>query len=412
MKYLYFHYIIELYHREGAGQRGRTAPLGWGFSLPGGGQAVRRRREGERIIFGAALFLPRSLCYTKESLVFSFDCYDFRKSAFDGGETGGNGLLYPMKLKAPLKDYLWGGTKLKTEYHKETALPIVAESWELSCHPAGPSVIMNGPAAGMELSQYIAIKGERVIGAHAARYSFFPILIKLIDAASDLSLQVHPDTEYALRVEGQYGKTEFWYVVECAPEASLICGFTRPVTKEEVRQRIADQTLLEICRRVPVHPGDVFYIPAGLLHSIGGGITLVEVQQASDVTYRVYDYGRLDKDGKPRPLHVEKALDVLTLTPQPQPQIFPAMTFFSEYEMRMLAASEFFTVYHVHLHGRCSMQADRQSFHSIVVLEGLLEVEYRSGVDYLEKGTSLFVPADYGAYHLRGFGSFILSMVP
>lgn len=317
-----------------------------------------------------------------------------------------------MKLKAPLKDYIWGGTKLKTEYHKETALSIVAESWELSCHPAGPSVIMNGPAAGMELSQYIAIQGERVIGAHAARYSFFPILIKLIDAAADLSLQVHPDTEYALRVEGQYGKTEFWYVVECAPGASLVCGFMRPVTKEEVRQRIADQTILEICRRVPVRPGDVFYIPAGIIHSIGGGITLVEVQQTSDVTYRVYDYGRLGRDGNPRPLHVEKALDVLTLTPQPQPMLFPAMPFFSEYEMRLLAASEFFTVYHVRLHGRCSMQTDRQSFHSLVVVDGLLEVEYRSGVDYLEKGESLFVPADYGVYRLRGFGSFILSMVP
>ncbi|MGP1365966.1 MAG: type I phosphomannose isomerase catalytic subunit [Schwartzia sp. (in: firmicutes)] len=321
-------------------------------------------------------------------------------------------MLYPMKLKAPLKDYIWGGTKLKTQYHKETTLPCIAESWELSCHPAGPSIIVNGAAAGMELSQYIAIEGERVVGAHAARYSFFPLLIKLIDAATDLSLQVHPDTEYALRVEGQYGKTEFWYVVDCVPGASLVCGFTRPVSKEEVRQRIADQTLLEICRRVPVRPGDVFYIPAGIIHSIGGGITLVEVQQTSDVTYRVYDYGRLGRDGKPRPLHVEKALDVLTLTPQPQPQLFPPMTFFSTYEMRMLAASEFFTVYHVHLHGRCSLRTDRQSFHSIVVIDGLLEIEYRSGVDYLEKGESLFVPADYGEYRLRGEGSFILSMVP
>lgn len=321
-------------------------------------------------------------------------------------------MLYPMKLKAPLKDYIWGGTKLKTAYNKETELPAVAESWELSCHPAGCSVIANGPSAGMELDKYIAIKGERVIGAHAARYSFFPLLIKLIDSAADLSLQVHPDTEYALRVEGQYGKTEFWYIVECEPEASLVCGFTRPVTKEEVRARIADQTLLEVCRRVPVHPGDVFYIPAGIIHSIGGGITLVEVQQTSDVTYRVYDYGRLGRDGKPRPLHIEKALDVLTLTPHPQPQLFPAMTFFAEYEVRMLAASEYFTVYHFCLHGRCAMKTDRQSFHSLVVLDGLLEVEYRSGVDHLEKGDSLFVPADYGPYWLRGTGSFILSMVP
>lgn len=326
---------------------------------------------------------------------------------------GGAELLYPMKLMAPLKDYIWGGTKLKTDYHKATALSNVAESWELSCHPAGSSVIMNGPAEGMGLDKYIAIMGESVIGAHAARYSYFPLLIKFIDTAADLSLQVHPDTEYALRVEGQYGKTELWYVVECRPGASLICGFDRCVTKDEVRRRVADNTLLEVCRRVPVHPGDVFHIPSGMIHCVGDGVTLVEVQENSDVSYRIYDYNRLGRDGKPRSLQVEKALDVLTLEPQPQaPLPPPAINFFAEHEIRMLAASELYLVYHIQMRGRCSLKTDRQSFHSIVVLDGLLEIEYRSGIEYLEKGSSLFVPADYGVYWLRGFGSFILSMVP
>ncbi len=320
--------------------------------------------------------------------------------------------MYPMKLKAVFKDYIWGGTKLRNSYGKDTKLDTVAESWELSCHPDGCCTVANGPAAGMELAQYIAVKGDRVVGAHPARYSYFPIMIKIIDSAQDLSVQVHPNNDYALRVEGQYGKTEFWYVMEAEPGASLICGFKRPVTKEEVRRRIADQTLDEICNRVPAHPGDTFYLPAGTIHCIGGGITLAEVQQNSNLTYRVYDHGRLGRDGKPRELNVEKALDVLNLGPAaPLPQTLP-VTFFAEYDMRLLAAEDYFTVYHFRMRGRCRLKTDRSTFHALLVLEGMMEIEYKSGRDYLEKGETVFVPADYGLYTLRGYGSFLLTMVP
>lgn len=320
-------------------------------------------------------------------------------------------MLYPLLLKAPLKDYIWGGKKLKTEYNKKTELENVAESWELACHRDGHSIILNGEASGMELERYIAAKGDRVVGAHAARFSYFPILIKLLDSAQDLSVQVHPDNDYALRVEGEYGKTEFWYVVDCEPGASLIYGLNREVTRDELRQRIEDKTLLEVCNRVPVKPGDAFLIEAGTLHSIGGGITVAEIQQNSNTTYRVYDYGRLDKNGKPRELHVDKALDVVSLKPSPKPSALPPNLLFAEYDMKQLVSCEYFTVHEFNLHGRCHLLSDRSSFQSIMVLDGLMELECRTGYETLEKGASVFVPADYGEYWIRGNGKFLLTTV-
>ena len=322
-------------------------------------------------------------------------------------------MLYPLKLQSPLNDYLWGGTRLKTEYGKETDLEKVAESWELSCHKDGQSVILNGEAAGMKLEDYIAREGKHMIlGTHGTRFSYFPLLIKLIDARDNLSVQVHPDNEYALRVEGEYGKTEMWYIVDCVPGASLLYGFKQKISKEEFKRRIEDNTLLDVCNRVPVHPGDVFFIESGMLHAIGEGILIAEIQQNSNSTYRIYDYGRVGKDGKPRELHIQKAMDVTRLEPPSRP--VGALTkadFFAEYDLELLAQCELFTVYHFDLHGRCHLQATKQSFQSIMVLDGTMELEYSGGVETLEKGDSYFIPADFGDYMLRGEGSFILSMV-
>ena len=186
-------------------------------------------------------------------------------------------MLYPLKLTAPLKDYPWGGTRLKTEYHKETALEKVAESWELSCHKDGESIIANGEAAGKKLSEYIEAEGKGILGSNAEKFTYFPLLIKLIDAKDSLSVQVHPDNEYALRVEGEYGKTEMWYIVDCEPGASLLYGFKHRISKEEFERRIRDDTLLEVCNKVPVHKGDVFFIDSGTLHAIGAGILICEI---------------------------------------------------------------------------------------------------------------------------------------
>ena len=218
--------------------------------------------------------------------------------------------MEPLRLNSPLKDYIWGGTRLKTEFGKSTSLERVAESWELSCHKDGPSLIENGDFAGKTLPEYIKIQGKSVLGTNCEKFDYFPILIKLIDAQDNLSVQVHPDNNYALRVEGEYGKTEMWYIVDCAEGASLIYGFDHEISAEEFARRIQDNTLLNVCNIVPVKKGDVFFIEAGTIHAIGKGILIAEIQQNSNTTYRVYDYGRVGADGNPRQLHIEKAKEV------------------------------------------------------------------------------------------------------
>ncbi len=319
-------------------------------------------------------------------------------------------MFYPMKLEAPLKDYLWGGTRLKDEYGKKTNLDKVAESWELACHKDGKSKIVNGEAAGLFLEDWLAGQDKSVLGTNAASFPYFPLLIKLIDAKGDLSVQVHPDNDYAMRVEGEYGKTEMWYIVDCEPGASLLYGFKEKISKEEFERRIADNTLLEVCNRVPVKKGDVFFIDSGTLHAIGKGILICEIQQNSNTTYRIYDYGRVGKDGKPRELHVKKAIDVTKLEPPTKPttalakiDIIPGL------DMKLLAECEYFTAYHATLNGEASLKAGSESFQTFTVLSGSLKLTSGDTVLDFYKGESVFIPAGLGIYTLTGDATFILS---
>ncbi|MBQ9616132.1 MAG: class I mannose-6-phosphate isomerase [Selenomonadaceae bacterium] len=321
-------------------------------------------------------------------------------------------MLYPLKLTAPLKDYLWGGTRLKTEYHKETALEKVAESWELSCHKDGESIIANGEAAGKKLSEYIEAEGKGILGSNAEKFPYFPLLIKLIDAKDSLSVQVHPDNEYALRVEGEYGKTEMWYIVDCEPGASLLYGFKHRISKEEFERRIRDDTLLEVCNKVPVHKGDVFFIDSGTLHAIGAGILICEIQQNSNSTYRIYDFRRKGADGKPRELHVEKALDVTRLEPPVrEPRALSGIDLFPNAAASLLASCEYFTVYKFSMEDDLSLNASPASFQAITVLDGSLKLHSEQGDLELSKGETGFLPAGLGNYLLKGKAEFILSEV-
>ena len=319
-------------------------------------------------------------------------------------------MLYPMKLEAPLKDYLWGGTRLKDEYGKKTNLDKVAESWELACHKDGKSKIVNGEAAGLFLEDWLAGQDKSVLDTNAASFPYFPLLIKLIDAKGDLSVQVHPDNDYAMRVEGEYGKTEMWYIVDCEPGARFLYGFKEKISKEEFERRIADNTLLEVCNRVPVKKGDVFFIDSGTLHAIGKGILICEIQQNSNTTYRIYDYGRVGKDGKPRELHVKKAIDVTKLEPPTKPttalakiDIIPGL------DMKLLAECEYFTAYHATLKGEASLKAGSESFQTFTVLSGSLKLTSGDTVLDFYKGESVFIPAGLGIYTLTGDATFILS---
>ena len=321
-------------------------------------------------------------------------------------------MLYPLKLSAAFKDYLWGGTRLRDEFNKKTDINPVAESWELSCHHDGLSTITNGEFAGKTLWDYVKAHGKQVIGTKAPEDKDFPILIKFIDAKQNLSVQVHPDDAYARVHEGESGKTEMWYVIDATPGASLIYGFTKEISLEEFEQRIKDNTLLDVCNRVPIKKGDVFFIEAGTLHAIGAGALIAEIQQSSNSTYRVYDYGRIGKDGKPRQLHIEKALAVTKRQP-PTHKVgeIAKLNCFTDYDLDILAQCKLFNVSHFDLHGDCALNAKADSFHSILVLDGKMTINYGKDSFTVEKGDSVFVPAGMGKYILNGMGEFILTTI-
>ncbi len=317
--------------------------------------------------------------------------------------------MYPLKLSPAFKDYLWGGTRLKTDFHKQTPLKKVAESWELSCHKDGNSIIANGRYKGMSLAEYINQEGKTVLGTDCRDFEYFPILIKLIDAYDNLSVQVHPDNEYAMKKEGEYGKTEMWYIVDCEPGASLLYGFQHEISKEEFERRIRDNTLLEVTNSVPVHKGDVFFIEAGTLHAIGKGILIAEIQQNSNTTYRIYDYGRIGVDGKPRQLHIDKALDVTELKkPEREPKPQGKTIQKNGYNQTLLASCEYFTVSDLEIKKSVQMEADETSFHSLLVLDGEAEIVWQNEMALGEmsliaaKGESIFIPAGMGAYTISG----------
>ena len=301
-----------------------------------------------------------------------------------------------LKLKPSCKDYLWGGNRLVEEYGKEYDGDVLAETWELSCHPDGPSYIMNGKYAGKTLQQYIDAEGKEVLGTHCRRFRDFPILTKFIDARDNLSIQVHPDNRYALKNEGQYGKTEMWYVMDVGKDAFLYYGFKKEISKEEFAERIQNDTLLDVLNAVPVQKGDVLFIESGTIHAIGKDILIAEIQQNSNVTYRVYDYGRVGKDGKKRDLHIEKALAVTNRVPIIKDK--------SSYPH--VADCDYFTVDKLNLDGKVMKKMEgnvsEESFASILFLDGKGTITSQEGTLEFQKGDSFFVAAGSGAYTVEG----------
>jgi len=309
----------------------------------------------------------------------------------------------PVKLAPVCKDYLWGGTKLKTEFNKQSDLAIVAESWELSAHKDGQSTVCGGAFDGLSLTAYIEQCGKEILGTKAESFDYFPILIKLIDAKKDLSVQVHPDDSYALAHEGEYGKTEMWYILDCEEDAALYYGFSKEISREDYQAAIADNSLTDLLERVPVKKGDVFFIPAGTVHAIGAGIVICEIQQNSNTTYRVYDYNRKDKDGNTRELHVEKAVAVSDLKPAPERKPIP------DGVRSILAKCSYFTVERLMVKDSCQVSMDDTSFHSLIVTEGNGTLTMHGEVTELIKGDSILIPAQTADYQIEGSCEVILS---
>ena len=310
--------------------------------------------------------------------------------------------MEPFLLTPAYKDYIWGGNHLKTLYGKTTGLIPLAESWECSIHPDGPSVIASGPYAGQTLPAFLE-KFPQALGEHGKLFRELPILVKLIDAERDLSIQVHPDDAFSRKHEGQLGKTEMWYVLHAEPGATLVYGFAHTVTPELVRHAIETDTLLPHLQTVPVHAGDVFLIEPGTIHAIGGGILLAEVQENSNVTYRVYDYGRRDKNGRLRELHVEKALSVMRFDASPTVRQRQRIVQYRPGVAReLIGRCRYFQVERLQINRQCVLPRSEETFCTLLITagEGGLTAEgHRLPV---RKGDSVFAPAASGELQVEG----------
>lgn len=277
-----------------------------------------------------------------------------------------------VKLAPAFKDYFWGGTKIRDVLGKAVGnLDVIAESWELSAHPAGQSKIASGKWKGMYFCDFVEAIGKEELGWKAQAYERFPLMVKFIDAKSDLSIQVHPNDEYAFVNEGDYGKNEMWYILEADEGAFLYLGFNRKVSGEEIRARIANDTLPEVMNKVPVKPGDAYFLQAGTVHAVGAGCFLCEIQQSSNVTYRLYDYGRRDKDGKLRDLHIDKALSVLNPEPtETRPYTGYPLIGGEGYSKQLIGQCKYFSVLKYCINGKLSLPPNESTFQVVIVIGG------------------------------------------
>ena len=306
-----------------------------------------------------------------------------------------------IKLQPVFKEIVWGGNRLKDDYGFKSDLNNIAEAWMLCARNDGDNVIVNGEYAGKSFTEFV-MNNKELLGKKGAEYEEFPLLIKFIDAKADLSVQVHPDDEYARVHENSYGKTEAWYILDCDEGAELIYGFNKELTPEEFRKSIEENTFLDYVNKVKVKKGDVFFISAGTLHAIGSGILLAEVQQNCNTTYRVYDYNRM-VDGKPRELHVEKALDVTNTVPPTrngdadgEPEAFENATH------QALCSCEFFKMETIDVKGEHTILVDNESFVSVLILEGNGTLTDKTQTLQVNAGDSFFVPANCGDITFNG----------
>lgn len=305
--------------------------------------------------------------------------------------------LYPMHISYVAKSPIWGGKTLSARYGKHADAPIIGETWELTVRDGEMSVILDGECAGMTLGEYIEKSRGAAVGEERGR---FPLLIKLIDAADRLSVQVHPDDAYAARVENGVGKTEMWYVIDAVPGAELVMGLADGKTPDDLRAAArAGKDVADCLRYVPVKPGDCFFIPSGMVHAIGKGILIAEIQQNCDLTYRVWDYGRVGNDGRPRELHVEKACDVIRpfTDEEVEAERFERL---SGERQNTLAACRYFTVRLGS--GGDLFDADERSFNSVLCIDGEGRIEWRGGSSEITAGESIFIPAGLGEYRITG----------
>ncbi len=344
----------------------------------------------------------------------------------------------PFLLAPAGKDYLWGGNRLNTDFHKEINLSPLAETWECSTHPDGPSIVASGRHQGMTLSRTLTEHPE-YLGSHPHSLmrrpsttsnlcpGGLPVLVKLIDAAQNLSVQVHPDDSFADAHENHsLGKTEMWYVLDAAPGASLIYGFNRDMDENTLRRSLKEGTIEKYLQKIPVQKDDMFYIESGTVHAIGAGVLLAEVQESSNLTYRLFDYDRKDKNGQKRPLHIEKALQVLNYKSSETPrQPIRVLRYRPGYASELLCRCKYFQVERLLINTTAENAPDcstaEQSFRILLCVEGTGalaimqppepavdgQASEETTLPFI-KGSCIFLPADSAPTHIYGSATLLL----
>ena len=319
---------------------------------------------------------------------------------------------YPFILQPSGKDYLWGGQRLNTEFEKQIDLDPLAETWECSTHPDGPSIVKTGGFKGQTLSKVIS-DNPQFLGARHSEDKTLPILIKFIDAKSDLSVQVHPNDEYAkVHENGQLGKTEMWYVLDATKDARLVYGLKKDCTKEQIRESIEKGKLSNLLQSVKVKKDDLFFIEAGTIHAIGAGCLIAEIQENSNLTYRLYDYDRVGKDGKKRELHIDKSLKVANLKSSSEPkQPLRVLKYRPGAAKELLSRCKYFEVYRmlVNTERRQSVTyaSDNLSFRVLLCIKGCGVLNFEDQSLEFFKGDCIFVPADSVEIKIHGHAHFL-----
>ncbi len=316
-----------------------------------------------------------------------------------------------FKLVPAVKDYLWGGSRLRNEFGITSDSERIAEAWMLSCHPEGRCRISGGEFDGVSLASLLS-KHPEFMGTHSKNFSYFPVLIKIIDACDNLSVQVHPDDEYAREMENDQGKTELWYVVDADEDAELIYGFGEEMTQEQFRSAVLGGTILDSLEHIKVSKGDVFFIEPGTVHAIGKGVLVAEISQNENITYRIYDYDRMDSDGNPRPLHIDQAIDVAITVPafhKPGSERLPVSKN-GRFET-LLGSCEYFTTRLMEISGETRFDVDETSFAHILMVEGKAKIINKDEIINVSKGDSVLVPAGYGKVTVCGDAEFIVTTI-
>ncbi len=309
--------------------------------------------------------------------------------------------LYPLRMQPVFKDYIWGGNSLKKIYKKETPYKTTAESWEVAVHKDGCSVVANGIHEGKTIDELIKLKGKELVGELNDNKKF-PLMLKLIDAEENLSVKVHPDDIYADEHEnGELGKTKMWYVLDADSKAQLVYGFKDDISEEQFGNAIVNEEIEDILNYVDAEPGDVFFIDAGTVHAIGKGVVLAEIQQSSDVTYRICNRGTERESTKP--LHIAKAQEVANLESSFGKEKTPSLSIETEeYTRKFLCCCRYFAAEAVDVHEAATEETDGRSFHIIMFTDKGGTIEYEGGETEGKCGESFLIPAEMGEYRITG----------